>query len=87
MQNKGHQEAIEYINSEKNNFDMSIVFRYLDGDNHVMGDYEYILPNKDNITALLNEAGVYDVIEVEDPDEWNNSAEAVDVVPYEAIAE
>lgn len=84
MQNKGHQDAMEYINSEKDHFDMSIIFKYLDGTKNVMGDYEYFQPNKDNVMSLLNEAGVYETVEVEVPDEWAVPAEAYEE-PYDEI--
>lgn len=86
MQNKGRQEAIEYINSEKNNLDMSIVFKYLNGEKSVMGEYEYFRPNKESVTSLLNEAEVYEYVEIEVPDNWTAPADEI-AAPYEDGAE
>lgn len=71
----GHQDVMEYINSEKNNFDMSMIFKYLDGGKYVMGYFEYFRPNKDKITSLLNEARVYETVIVEGSDDLAVPAE------------
>lgn len=86
MQNKGHQEAIEYINSEKNNLDMTIVFEYLNGEKHIMGGYGYFRPNKDGVTSLLNEAEVYEYVEIEYPDDWAATTDEI-AVTNEDVAE
>lgn len=57
--NNGNQEAIDYINSEKEKINMHSVFQCLNGEFYVQGDRYYSL-YKDEITSLLNEAKVFD---------------------------
>lgn len=78
MKYKGHQEAMDYVNSEKNKIDQSKVFKYLYGQNHIMGYYEYISPYKDQVSSLLNESDIYDIVDVEVVDD----SVAADSVAY-----
>lgn len=64
LNNKSNQDALNYIDSMKNNVDMSLIFQYLNGEKFVMGEYEYYRPNKERITSILNQADIYEKVEV-----------------------
>lgn len=83
LNNESSQDALEYIDYMKSKIDMSSVFEYLNGKKYVMGEYEYYKPNKERITSILNQAGVYE--EVVDADVYEEVAEATPY--YEEAAE
>ena len=76
--NKSNQDAIDYISSMKDKIDMSMVFKYLNGDKYVMGEYEYYKPNQEKITSLLNQVGIYYAVDAE-----TCEVIAVEESPYE----
>lgn len=66
LNNESEQKALVYIDQMKNTIDMSAVFQYINGERSIMGDYEYYEPNRERITSILRQAGIFDecVIEV-----------------------
>ena len=64
LNNESNQSALDYINYMKDKIDMSNVFQYLNGEKYIMGEYEYYRPNMERITSVLNQADVYEVVEV-----------------------
>lgn len=64
LNNQSHQSALDYINYMKDKIDMSNVFQYLNGEKYIMGEYEYYKPNKERITYALNQADVFEEVEV-----------------------
>ena len=64
LNNESHQSALDYINYMKDKIDMSNVFQYLNGEKYIMGEYEYYKPNKERITYALNQADVFEEVEV-----------------------
>lgn len=69
IKDKGYQEALDYVNSEKDTIDMTKVSQYLNNQKYVMGYYEYISPHKDQVTSLLNESDIYEIVDVEEEED------------------
>lgn len=81
LNNESSQDAFEYIDYMKSKIDISSVFKYLDGEKYVMGEYDYYKPNKERITSILNQADIYE--EVVEADIYE---EAVEATPYDGEA-
>lgn len=63
LNNKSNQDALDYIDSMKNDIDLSLVRRYLNGAMHSWCLEDYYEPNKERITSLLHQAGLFEDIE------------------------
>lgn len=64
LNNESNQDALDYIDSMKNQIDLSTVFQYLNGKKYVIGEYDYYMPNKERITSILNQAEIFEEEEI-----------------------
>lgn len=78
---KEHQDAIDFINSEKNDTDMTLVWQYLNEEKWVHGSSTYYRPNREKIMSLLNEANVFAPIDYNTPLPNNRTGEELSAVP------